>query len=205
MHAPPVVSRLSGFSDKRRVVRLLLVFRCSALHSFDTIRATMASADFCRITPDIAARCAVMVLDVLCRFALLWPWWAATLARVDWGSAQPIGRLLRPAQPPRVWQTSPGKDAMFRCTSAAFTMPTKPMGFVVTCQLAPQAWPYMRFLFVASHVCTQASSRQVFAGLPLPSASGYNSHNMVAISVLPQGTSTPLHRAHAGRTHFVQA
>jgi len=79
-------------------------------------------------------------------------------------------------------------------------MPTKPMGFVVTCQLAPQAWPYMRFLFVASHFCTQASSRQVFAGLPLPSASGYNSHNMVAISVLPQGTSTPLHRAHAGRT-----
>ncbi|WP_217884056.1 hypothetical protein, partial [Crenothrix polyspora] len=54
----------------------------------------------------------------------------------------------------------------------------------------------------ASHVCTQASSRQVFAGLPLPSASGYNSHNMVAISVLPQGTSTPLHRAHAGGARF---
>jgi hypothetical protein len=83
MHAPPVVSRLSGFSDKRRVVRLLLVFRCSALHPVDTFGTTMASADFCRITPDIAARCAVVVLDVLCRFAVLWPWWAATLARGD--------------------------------------------------------------------------------------------------------------------------
>jgi hypothetical protein len=93
MHAPPVVSRLSGFSDKRRVVRLLLVFRCSALRPVDTFGTTMASADFCRITPDIAARCAVVVLDVLCRFALLWPRWTVTLARVDWVSAQPIGRF----------------------------------------------------------------------------------------------------------------
>ena len=31
----------------------------------------------------------------------------------------------------------------------------------------------MRFLFVGSHFCPPASFRQVLAGLPLPSASGY--------------------------------
>ena len=31
----------------------------------------------------------------------------------------------------------------------------------------------MRFLFVGSHLCARASSRQTLAGLPLPSASSY--------------------------------
>ena len=31
---------------------------------------------------------------------------------------------------------SPGKNAMFPCTSAAFTVPVVPLGFAVMCQLA---------------------------------------------------------------------
>ncbi len=50
--------------------------------------------------------------------------------------------------------------------------------------------PYMEFLFVVSHVCTQASSRPTLASQPLPSASGYNDL-YECISVLPQGTCTP--------------
>lgn len=41
------------------------------------------------------------------------------------------------------------------------------------CQLAPQARPSIQFLFVSSHVCTQASFAQFLAVLHLPSASGY--------------------------------
>ena len=36
----------------------------------------------------------------------------------------------------------------------------------------PSHGPSMRFLFVVSHICTRASSRQFFAEPPLPSASG---------------------------------
>ena len=35
-----------------------------------------------------------------------------------------------------VRQISPGKNAMFRCTSAAFTVGAVPVGFAVMCQLA---------------------------------------------------------------------
>lgn len=59
------------------------------------------------------------------------------------------------------------------CTSAAFTLSAKPVGFAVMCQLASALWALtMRFLSVASHICTRASSRRLFAGPPLPSASG---------------------------------
>ena len=34
----------------------------------------------------------------------------------------------------------------------------------------------MQFLSVGSHLCARASFRQTLAGLPLPSASGYNCH-----------------------------
>ncbi|MGH8608668.1 MAG: hypothetical protein ACREX9_15015, partial [Gammaproteobacteria bacterium] len=37
----------------------------------------------------------------------------------------------------------------------------------------PETEPSMRFLFVGSHLCAQASFRQALADLPLPSASSY--------------------------------
>ena len=63
----------------------------------------------------------------------------------------------------------------------------------------------MQFLSVASHVCAPASFAQALAVLHLPSASGYHELTVnESMSALPQGTSTPLHRAHAGRTHYAQ-
>ena len=67
----------------------------------------------------------------------------------------------------------PCKNANFLCTSAAFTVGVEPVGFAVMCQLAstPSALT-MRFLSVASHICTRASFRPLLAEQPLPSASG---------------------------------
>ena len=134
--------------------------------------ATMASADFCLVTPRIAARRAMPVVP-----------FAAVFARCAAGSRRDARVLVIQFHP--VWklrfnstshagQISPGKNAMFPCTSAAFTVVTVPMGFAVMCQLARRPQPSMQFLSVASHVCARASSRQALAALPLPSASGYH-------------------------------
>ena len=71
-------------------------------------------------------------------------------------------------------QISPGKNAMFPCASAAFTLPAVSDGLRHEVPTRPQTRPSMQFLSVASHFCTPASSRQVLADLPLPSASGYH-------------------------------
>ena len=71
-------------------------------------------------------------------------------------------------------QISPGKNAMFPCASAAFTLSAVSDGLRHEVPTRPQTRPSMQFLSVASHVCTPASSRQALAGLPLPSASGYH-------------------------------
>ena len=71
-------------------------------------------------------------------------------------------------------QISPGKDAMFPCTSAAFTLSAASDGLRHEVPARPQTRPSMQFLSVASHVCAPASSEQTLAGLPLPSASGYH-------------------------------
>ena len=71
-------------------------------------------------------------------------------------------------------QISPGKNAMFPCTSAAFTLSAVSDGLRHEVPTRPQTRPSMQFLSVASHVCTPASSRQALAALPLPSASGYH-------------------------------
>ena len=148
----------------------------------------MASADFCGLTPCITAGRAV------------WsdgsgPIRSLEIGLLDlapgcfgYGTTQPS----LPSAPHRQGaQISPGKNANYRCTSAAFTVGCVPVGFAAMCQLAshPSALT-MRFLSVASHLCTQASSRQTLAGLPLPSASGYPAHDE-SKSVLPQGTCTP--------------
>lgn len=71
-------------------------------------------------------------------------------------------------------QVSPGKNAMFPCTSAAFTLSAASDGLRHEVPTRPQTRPSMQFLSVASHVCAPASSRQVLTALPLPSASGYH-------------------------------
>jgi hypothetical protein len=71
-------------------------------------------------------------------------------------------------------QISLGKNAMFPCASAAFTLSAVSDGLRHEVPTRPPTRPSMQFLSVASHVCTQASFRQVLAALPLPSASGYH-------------------------------
>jgi len=59
----------------------------------------------------------------------------------------------------------------------------------------------MRFLFVVSHVRTQASFRPLLTEMPLPLARTFDSvHFHEHLWVLVQGTFTPLVHAHAGRT-----
>src|SRR5512141_2866082 len=92
------------------------------------------------------------------------------------GSWYPGGTLsgsCRHPFAPHAVQISPGKNANFLCTNAAFTVGVEPLGFAVMCQLAstPSALT-LPFLSVASHICTRSSSRPTLADQPLPSASG---------------------------------
>jgi hypothetical protein len=73
-------------------------------------------------------------------------------------------------------QISPDKNVSFPCTTAAFTLPHEPAGFVVLCQLAQGLsliYGYIRFLFIGSHICTPASFRPLLTETPLPSANTF--------------------------------
>jgi hypothetical protein len=89
-------------------------------------------------------------------------------------------------------QTSPDKDVNFPCTTAAFTLPPEPVGFVVLCQLARRL----------SLVCGFCPSARTFAiGLPSdPSSRRRPCLRLVLLLVsiydeyllvLVQGTFTP--------------
>ena len=154
-----------------RSSRLLLVSRCLALQCPDSWTPTMAAADFCTVTTRIAAGRAVRLNDVCCQILRH----AAGSSPRRWvlvSRWNQSGYRRRPVAPHAV-QISPGKNANFLCTNAAFTVGVEPVGFAVMCQLAstPSALT-MRFLSVISHICTRASSRPALAGQPLPSASG---------------------------------
>ena len=147
----------------------------------------MTSADFCGLTRCITAKRAVWsdgsgpVRSLEIGLRDLAP------GRIRYGTTRPF----LPSEPHRQGaQISPGRCANWRCASAAFTVGCVPVGFAAMChrQKHPSALT-MRFLPVASHLCTQASSRKTLAGLPLPSASGYPAHDE-SKSVLPQGTCT---------------
>jgi hypothetical protein len=47
-------------------------------------------------------------------------------------------RILLMSLPPHGKQISPDKNVNFPCTTAAFTLPLEPAGFVVLCQLAQE-------------------------------------------------------------------
>jgi hypothetical protein len=73
---------------------------------------------------------------------------------------------------------------------------TLDMGFVCVVHTRPRAKPFMRFLFVISHVCHRASFRPLLAEKPLPSARipkafGISIHSYEHLSVLVQRTFTP--------------
>jgi hypothetical protein len=131
----------------------------------------MTSADFCRITTRIPSRRA-MPRSVRCLFARLRratrrsAWALMIQFRPFWNNGSALHHYVR--------QISPGKNAVFPCTSAEFTLSAVSDGLRHEVPTRPQTRPSMQFLSVASHVCTPASSRQALAALPLPSASGYH-------------------------------
>ena len=84
---------------------------------------------------------------------------------------------------------SPGKNTLLPCTTASFTVATKPLDFAVLCQLVPSLRPCMKFLFI---------SLQVSSSLPPPGRLPFRSWLQLVISfscfhlsVLSQGTLTP--------------
>lgn len=58
-------------------------------------------------------------------------------------------------------------------TTAGFTVQRGLVAIAVICLLDPAVQPCIRFLFIGSSLCTQASFGQPLAVLPLPSASLY--------------------------------
>src|SRR3990167_7483110 len=113
----------------------------------------MAAADFCTVTARIAASRAVFVDDVAASFIDTQR--AARHGAGSWyhGGTNP-GHVVIHSH--RMRRRSPQvRVANCLCTNAAFTVGVEPVGFAVMCQLAstPSALT-MRFLSVASHICT---------------------------------------------------
>ena len=76
---------------------------------------------------------------------------SAMLTRTFAGSVPP--RPLRRLG----WQISPGKNMIFPCTTAAFTIPRRSGGLRHVVLTRPGVRPYMQFLSVGSQVCSPAS------------------------------------------------
>ena len=103
-----------------RSLRLLLVFRCLILRRATTCATTMIAADFCCVTSVIAGRRAVSVAERCCPVRS--PMMRDSPHRrwlIGTGSTRPPFVQL---PLPLARQISPGKNAMFPCTSAAFTL-----------------------------------------------------------------------------------
>jgi len=175
--------------------------------------ATMPSADFSPITPDVAAKRAARVTvgsgGHSSAFApALSPAPLATTAPLGFdGVSSPFGLGLSATpigtQAARGRDLPGDKDMNFQCTTAAFTLPLAPDGLCHLVLTRPGAKPSMRFLFVGSHLCAQASSRHSLAGLPLPSASSYSrpeGHSGTPTGDLHPISSCPC-RAYTGATH----
>ena len=84
---------------------------------------------------------------------------------------------------------SPGKNALLRRATAAFTSTGKPVDFAVWCQLIAPCRPSMRFLFIGS---------QLSHSLPPPGRSPFRSWLLVVVRLcfdtclaFLQGTPTP--------------
>ncbi len=121
----------------------------------------MPSADFCLLTRYVAIRGAVGFLMKRCllRGSLedSYPPTAIGQAGFLVFRLNPF-RILLMSILPHGKQISPDKNVNFSCTTAAFTLPHEPAGFVVLCQLAQEL----------SLVCGFCPSARTFA-LRLPS------------------------------------
>ena len=168
--------------------------------------ATMPSADFCPITPDVASKRAARVAvgsggDSRAFTLALRPAPVATTAPLGFDgdsspfepglSSTPLGtRAASEKDLPNnssgtIFRVSPPRmrvslmdetnymNMNFPCTTAAFPLSPVPVRLCHLVLTRPGIRPSIRFLFVGSHLCARASSRQPFADLPLPSAGSY--------------------------------
>jgi hypothetical protein len=121
----------------------------------------MPSADFCLLTQDVATPGAAGFVMRRCLFCVSlrdsYPPTANGYAGFLVIRVNPF-RILLMSLPPQGKQISPDKDVNFPYTTAAFTLPPEPAGFVVLCQLAQEL----------SLVCGFCSSARTYA-LRLPS------------------------------------
>ena len=99
----------------------------------------MPSADFCLLTQDVAIQGAAGFPMRRClfrgSFKDSYPLTANGHAGFLVFRVNPF-RILLMSLLPHGKQISPDKDVNFPCTTAAFTLPPEPAGFVVLCQLA---------------------------------------------------------------------
>jgi hypothetical protein len=175
----------------------------------------MAFADFCAVTPDVAAGRAARRTVSRCRFlrsgrAARPGAWFLVSRRNHPGLAHDTARRTRcvltlqaaPGQwpapspgtnsPPDCLRpgSAPCKNANCRCTSAAFTVEAAPVGFAVMCQLASAAW--------ALYAVSVHRLAPLALGLPSDKPSRACPCRWLVVilahdeskSVLPQGTST---------------
>jgi len=145
----------------------------------------MPSADFCLLTRYVAMQGATGVLMSRCLFGGSmedsYPSTANGHAGFLIFRVNPFRNLLMSLLP-HGKQISPDKDVSFPCTTAAFTLPHEPAGFVVLCQLAQGLSLVCGFCLpdqvrdrLGSHACTLASFRRLVALPPLPSARTFGS------------------------------
>ena len=99
----------------------------------------MPSADFCLLTQDVAMQGAAGFVMRRCLFCVSlrdsYPPTANGYAGFLVFRVNPF-RILLIIFLPHGKQISPDKNVNFPCTTAAFTLPYEPTGFVVLCQLA---------------------------------------------------------------------
>ena len=145
----------------------------------------MPSADFCLLTRDVAIQDAAgsLMRRCLCRGSLKdsYPPTGSRHAGFLVIRVNPFRILLISFLPPGK-QISPDKNVNFPCTTAAFTLPPEPAGFVVLCQLAQGLSLVCGFCppdqvrgRLGSHVCPPASFRRSVALPPLPLARTFGS------------------------------
>ena len=145
----------------------------------------MPSADFCLLTRYVAIQGAAGFLMRRCLFRGSledsYPPTANGHAGFLVIRVNPF-RILLMSLLPHGKQISPDKNVNFPCTTAAFTLPPEPAGFVVLCQLAQGLSLVCGFCSriksgagYGSHVCAPASFRRSVALPPLPSARTFGS------------------------------
>ena len=133
--------------------------------------ATMASADFCPITRQVALQGAMRVLLVLlpivCSYPATTTGYAGTLV-LRWSLPGSFTRQISS----QVGQISPDKNVNFRCTTAAFTLSPE-SGASLCCANSPGDWALYAISVRRLTVLPEASFGRSLTVPPLPSANVY--------------------------------